>query len=68
VSTRDSILISCGVLIAGILGGIVWKLVYEHRRRAQLRAFLQSAEVESIGQNYSNLSHIGDTKKTGWLG
>lgn len=67
VSTRDSILIACGVLGAGVLGGILWKLVYEHRRRAQLRAFLQNAETDAVGQSYSHLAHVGDSKRNGWM-
>lgn len=41
---------------------MIWKLIQEQRKRAELRAFLQQTDQDAYGQGYSGLSRIGDRK------
>jgi len=56
-------LIAVGACIGGVLGGFLWKYMFEQHKRKQLREFLQASENrEAFGSNYAGLSHVGDRK------
>jgi syndecan 4 len=62
LGTNASIGVCVGAAVLGVLSGIIWKLLYDARRRRQLRAFLETAEQDSFGKGFGKVTHIGDRR------
>jgi len=62
LGAKASLGVCVGAAIMGCLSGVMWKMFHDQRRRRQLRTFLETAEQDTFGNNFSKVQHIGDRK------
>merc|ERR1712151_1106786 len=62
LGTKASIAVCVGAGSFAVVCGLVYKILYDRRRRRQLRQFLETAEADTFGAGFSKVKQVGDRK------